>query len=136
MSRVDDEVSILDEVREAAPHTPPGDIRAKLARFLFRTDTIHRRVGDLSGGERFRVALARILLADPPNQLLVLDEPTNNLDLDSVDQLVSALDAYHGGLIVVSHDDAFLERLRIDTWLALDAHGLTVGRPGDSPGEG
>src|SRR5690606_32334461 len=109
-----------------APQTPPGEVRANLARFLFRADTIHRRVGDLSGGERFRVALARLLLADPPNQLLVLDEPTNNLDLDSIDELVSALDAYHGALVVVSHDDAFLARLRIDTWIDLDATSSTT----------
>ncbi|WP_312981149.1 ATP-binding cassette domain-containing protein [Corynebacterium sp.] len=80
-------------------------------------------MGDLSGGERFRVALARILLAEPAHQLLVLDEPTNNLDLDSVDALVSALEDYHGGLIVVSHDDAFLGRTGIDTWVELQ-HGV------------
>lgn len=131
LDHLDDELSILDTVRAAAPRTPPGDIRANLARFLFRGDTIQRRVGDLSGGERFRVALAQILLADPPNQLLVLDEPTNNLDLGTVDELVSALDAYRGGLIVVSHDDSFLARLGIDTWIDLDEHGLSRGqRPG------
>ena len=72
---------------------------------------VDRPVATLSGGERFRVALARLLLADPPPQLLVLDEPTNNLDLDTVDQLVEALAAYRGAVLVVSHDDAFLARL-------------------------
>ncbi|MGA3564618.1 ABC-F family ATP-binding cassette domain-containing protein [Melissospora conviva] len=129
LDRLDDDADILDTVRAAAPRTPPGEIRAKLARFLFRGDTVHRRVGDLSGGERFRVALAQLLLADPPNQLVVLDEPTNNLDLGSVDELVDALDAYRGGLIVVSHDDAFLARLRIQTWLSLDSDGLREDRP-------
>lgn len=120
-----DDLSILDAVRGAAPHTPPGTVRANLARFLFRADTVHRRVGDLSGGERFRVALARLLLADPPHQLLVLDEPTNNLDLDSVTELVDALDAYRGGLLVVSHDEAFLSRLGIAEWVHLDERGLS-----------
>jgi ATPase subunit of ABC transporter with duplicated ATPase domains len=60
-----------------------------------------------------------VLLADPPPQLLILDEPTNNLDLGSVDQLVSALTSYRGGLIVVSHDDAFLARLGLSRWLEL-----------------
>ena len=124
LDQLDDGDTILDAVRSAAPRTPPGNVRASLARFLFRSDTVHRRVGDLSGGERFRVAIARLLLADPPNQLLLLDEPTNNLDLHSIDELVDALDAYHGALIVVSHDDAFLSRLRIDTWIALDDSGL------------
>lgn len=125
LDHLNDDLSILDTVRTTAPGTPVGEIRANLARFLFRADTIHRRVGDLSGGERFRVALATLLLADPPNQLLVLDEPSNNLDLSSIDELVSALESYHGGLIVVSHDDAFLSRLHIDTWITLDKNGLS-----------
>ena len=77
----------------------------------------------LSGGERFRVALARLLLADPPAQLLVLDEPTNNLDITSVEQLAEALDAYRGALIVVSHDFGFLRRIGIDTVLELTGDG-------------
>lgn len=59
----------------------------------------------------------------------VLAEPTNNLDLDSVDQLVCALEGYRGGLVVVSHDDAFLARLRVGTRLELDERGLTVTVP-------
>ena len=125
LDHLDEEASILDMVRKAAPHTPLNTIRANLARFLFRTETVDRKVGDLSGGERFRVALAIVLLTDPPNQLLVLDEPTNSLDLDSIDELVAALDAYHGGLIVVSHDDAFLDRIGIDVWIDLTAEGLS-----------
>ncbi len=58
----------------------------------------------------------------------MLDEPTNDLDLRSIDQLVGALDGYRGGLIVVSHDDAFLARLRIDTWVGLTTDGLEVLR--------
>jgi ATPase subunit of ABC transporter with duplicated ATPase domains len=84
---------------------------------------VEREVGTLSGGERFRVALARLLLADPPPQLLVLDEPTNNLDLASVEQLVDALRAYRGALLVVSHDDVFLERLGLTRTLELDGDG-------------
>ncbi|MCU1401683.1 MAG: transporter, partial [Microbacteriaceae bacterium] len=98
-------------------------IRNQLARFLLRGATVERLVGSLSGGERFRVAVARLLLADPPPQLLVLDEPTNNLDLRSIDQLVDALRAYGGALIVVSHDDAFLARLDLTTTLTLDRSG-------------
>lgn len=122
LDHLDADATVIDTVRAATLNSPVEQVRASLARFLFGEDAVHRRVGDLSGGERFRVALARILLAEPVHQLLVLDEPTNNLDLDSVDALVSALEDYHGGLIVVSHDDAFLGRMGIDTWVELQ-HG-------------
>jgi ATPase subunit of ABC transporter with duplicated ATPase domains len=68
-------------------------------------------VGVLSGGERLRATLAALLLARPAPQLLLLDEPTNSLDLASVDQLVGALAAYRGALLVVSHDEPFLDAL-------------------------
>ena len=119
-----DDDSVLDAVRAAAPETPPGEVRARLARFGLRADDVHRPVGALSGGERFRVALARLLLADPPSQLLVLDEPTNSLDMATVDALVDALSAYRGAVLVVSHDDEVLGRLGIHRWLELDADGL------------
>jgi ATPase subunit of ABC transporter with duplicated ATPase domains len=120
---LDDNASVLENVRAAAPAIPPGVVRSQLARFLFRGATVDRAVGTLSGGERFRVALARLLLADPPPQLLVLDEPTNNLDVNSVDQLVDALRTYRGALIVVSHDDAFLSRLDLTATLVLETTG-------------
>lgn len=118
------EATVIDTVREAAPDSSPQQVRANLARFLFTAAEVDRQVGELSGGERFRVALARLLLATPPNQLLVLDEPTNNLDLASVDELVDALGAYRGALLVVSHDERFLLRLGIDTWLTLTEQSL------------
>ncbi|MDL9978571.1 ABC-F family ATP-binding cassette domain-containing protein [Microbacterium sp. ASV49] len=120
---LDEHATVLENVEAAAPSVPTAEIRNRLARFLLRGDTVHRAVNTLSGGERFRVALARLLLADPPPQLLVLDEPTNNLDLDTVGQLVDALSAYRGAVLIVSHDDAFLERLGLDATLELDADG-------------
>lgn len=129
LDHLDDEATILEIVCASAPKVPVGEVRNRLARFLFRADAVHRKIGDLSGGERFRVALATLLLADPPNQLLILDEPTNNLDLASVDELVSALSSYRGALLVVSHDDDFLFRLGIDTWLELREEGLSRQDP-------
>ena len=135
LDRLDDAATILDSVRAVAPRVAPDLVRTRLARFLFRGDAMQRRVGDLSGGERFRVALSVLLIADPPNELLVLDEPTNNLDLRSVDELVDALDSYRGGLVVVSHDDAFLARIGIATWIELDEDGLHPGLAPGSDGE-
>ena len=116
---LDDDGSVLANVAASAPHTGTVELRNRLARFLIRGAAVDRPVSALSGGERFRVALARLLLADPAPHLLVLDEPTNNLDLDTVEQLVTALSSYRGAVLVVSHDDAFLRRLGADLVLEL-----------------
>jgi ATPase subunit of ABC transporter with duplicated ATPase domains len=123
---LDDYATVLANVRSAAPAVPPVVVRNRLARFLLRGGTVERAVGTLSGGERFRVALARLMLADPPPQLLVLDEPTNNLDLQSVDQLVDALRSFRGALLIVSHDDGFLSRLHLTAALTLVGDGTLI----------
>ena len=120
---LDDDATVLANV-EAVTDAPPNEIRAQLARFLLRGRAVAQPARQLSGGERFRVSLARLLLTDPPPQLLMLDEPTNSLDLASVDQLVDALAAYRGALIVVSHDRAFLDRLGITRSLELTRGGF------------
>lgn len=121
--------SAIQNVQRVAPGTEQGTIRNQLARLLLRGDAVDRPVRTLSGGERFRVSLATLLLADPPAQLLVLDEPTNNLDIASVQHLADALDAYRGALLVVSHDFGFLKRIGIDTVLALDEEGRMAQLP-------
>lgn len=120
---LDDRGSVLQNIAPAAPHVSDKELRNRLARFLIRGATMDRPVAALSGGERFRVALAKLLLADPAPHVVVLDEPTNNLDLDTVDQLIEALRAYRGAVLIVSHDDAFLSRLGVDLTLELDAEG-------------
>ena len=120
---LDEQRSVFDNIAAAAPQVPEKELRNRLARFLIRGATADRPVASLSGGERFRVALATLLLADPAPHVVVLDEPTNNLDLDTVDQLVEALRAYRGAVLVVSHDDAFLRRLDLDLTLEIDAEG-------------
>jgi len=120
---LDERRSVFENIAAAAPHVPEKELRNRLARFLIRGATAERPVAALSGGERFRVALAKLLLADPAPHLVVLDEPTNNLDLDTVDQLVEALRAYRGAVLIVSHDDAFLRRLDLDLTLEIDAEG-------------
>ncbi|WLQ52408.1 ABC-F family ATP-binding cassette domain-containing protein [Streptomyces poriferorum] len=117
---LDDELSVVENVARFAPDATDNRIRARLARFLFRGARADRAAGTLSGGERFRAALASLLLAEPAPQLLMLDEPTNNLDMASVRRLTAALDSYEGALIVASHDVPFLESLGITRWLLLD----------------
>lgn len=121
---LDERRSVFENIAAAAPHVPEKELRNRLARFLIRGATAGRPVEALSGGERFRVALAKVLLADPAPHLVVLDEPTNNLDLDTVDQLVEALRAYRGAVLIVSHDDAFLRRLDLDLTLEIDGDGM------------
>ncbi|MDQ2625804.1 MAG: ATP-binding cassette domain-containing protein [Actinomycetota bacterium] len=117
LDHLDDAASAFDAV-SAIFGREPRAVRAQLARFLLDADCVARPIGTLSGGERFRVALAQLLLAEPAPQLLLLDEPTNNLDLASVDQLVDALAGYRGAFIVVSHDDDFLARVGLTrTWV-------------------
>ncbi|MDR7184776.1 ATPase subunit of ABC transporter with duplicated ATPase domains [Microbacterium trichothecenolyticum] len=125
---LDDAASVLENVAPSAPNVTIVELRNRLARFLIRGAAVERPVGTLSGGERFRVALARLMLADPPPQLLVFDEPTNNLDLDTVDRFVDAIAAYRGAVLVVSHDDAFLERIGVSLVLELDRDGTLTER--------
>ncbi|CDR16777.1 ABC-F family ATP-binding cassette domain-containing protein [Streptomyces iranensis] len=114
---LDDGLSVAANVVSRAPGVTDNHIRAQLARFLFKGARAEQQAGTLSGGERFRAALAATMLAAPAPQLLMLDEPTNNLDLASVRQLTSALDSYQGALVVASHDLPFLESIGITRWL-------------------
>ncbi|MFD9785817.1 ABC-F family ATP-binding cassette domain-containing protein [[Kitasatospora] papulosa] len=133
---LDDTLSLVGNVARVAPGTTDNGIRARLAHFLFKGGRADRPAGTLSGGERLRATLAALLLADPAPQLLMLDEPTNSLDLSGVHRLASALAAYEGALIVASHDLPFLESLGITRWLLLDADGLRDVAPSELPWAG
>ncbi|MFI7489016.1 ribosomal protection-like ABC-F family protein [Micromonospora echinaurantiaca] len=111
--------TVAENLAAFAPDLPEAQRMNLLARFLFRGARPHLPVGVLSGGERLRATLACVLFAEPAPQLLLLDEPTNNLDLVSVGQLESALNAYQGAFVVVSHDERFLENIRVQRWLRL-----------------
>ena len=120
---LNDLLTVVDNVRAAAPAASVNEVRAGLARFLFRGARADQVAGTLSGGERFRAVLAALLLAQPPPQLLLLDEPTNSLDMASVRQLSQALSCYRGALVVASHDLPFLRSVGISRWLRLDRVG-------------
>ncbi|MDQ0795383.1 ATPase subunit of ABC transporter with duplicated ATPase domains [Streptomyces sp. B1I3] len=114
---LDEELSVAANVARRAPGVTDNLIRSQLARFLFKGARAEQPAGTLSGGERFRAALAATMLAAPAPQLLMLDEPTNNLDVAGVRQLTSALNAYEGALVIAGHDLAFLESVGITRWL-------------------
>jgi ATPase subunit of ABC transporter with duplicated ATPase domains len=120
---LDDALTVVENTRAAAPAASVNEVRAGLARFLFRGARADQVADELSGGERFRAVLASLLLAQPPPQLLLLDEPTNNLDMASVRQLSQALSCYRGALVVASHDVPFLQSIGITRWLRLDRAG-------------
>ncbi|KRD01426.1 MULTISPECIES: ABC-F family ATP-binding cassette domain-containing protein [unclassified Streptomyces] len=117
---LDDDLTVAENVARFAPGATDNRIRARLARFLFRGARADQKAATLSGGERFRAALAALMLAEPAPQLLLLDEPTNNLDMASVRQLTTALESYEGALIVAGHDLPFLESIGITRWLLMD----------------
>ncbi len=116
---LDPDGSVLQSLAAYAPNLGETRRMHLLAQFLFRDSTIRLPVAALSGGERLRATLACVLYAEPAPQLLLLDEPTNNLDLVSIGQLESALHAYRGAFVVVSHDARFLDEIGVERTLRL-----------------
>ena len=108
-TRLDPTLTVYETLADGSPHHMVPAIRNVLGGFLFSGDDVYKKAGVLSGGERTRLAVARMLLR--PSNTLVLDEPTNHLDLDSKDVLLDALMDYVGTLVFVSHDRYFVERL-------------------------
>jgi ATP-binding cassette subfamily F protein 3 len=100
---------ILDDISELSPRSTQTELRSLLGCFLFQADDVFKRIGVLSGGERGRYALLRLLLH--PANFLLLDEPTNHLDMRAKDVLLEALAAYSGTVVLVSHDRYFIDKL-------------------------
>jgi ATPase subunit of ABC transporter with duplicated ATPase domains len=106
---LDPELTVFEQLQQDFPHEGVGALRSLLGAFQFSGDDVEKKVRSLSGGERSRLVLARMLF-DPPN-FLVLDEPTNHLDLASKEMLVEALHEFEGTMLFVSHDRTFLRGL-------------------------
>ena len=116
---LDPDETLIEAWRRLNPQGGPNDAQAALARFLFRNVAAHRLVGTLSGGERLRAALACVMTGRAPPQLLILDEPSNHLDLTSIEAVEAALRTYDGALVVVSHDEDFLAAIGVDRRISL-----------------
>ena len=101
--------TVLEELWHEYPHMNESDVRAILGRFLFTQEEVKKTVNDLSGGEKARIQLAKLMLEK--NNLLILDEPTNHLDIDSKEVLERALQNYPGTIVFVSHDRYFIDRI-------------------------
>jgi ATP-binding cassette, subfamily F, member 3 len=126
---LDDRNEIIMELRRVAPSSATaGELRSFLAKFLFTGDDVYKHVRDLSGGEKGRLALAKLIYSRV--NVLVLDEPTNHLDIPSREALEEALDAYQGTIITISHDRYFLDRVATQI-LALDGAGGAEHYDGD-----
>jgi len=106
---LDGDARMLDDISRAALKVPESELRSLLGCFLFRGDDVFKKLGVLSGGERNRFALARILVS--PSNFLLLDEPTNHLDMRAKDVLLEAIAAFSGTVVFVSHDRDFIDRL-------------------------
>lgn len=104
-----EEKTALDEVWDTYPRMSETEVRSALAVFLFKGDDVYKRVSELSGGERARIALLKLMLSGA--NFLLLDEPTNHLDITSCEALESALAGYDGTLLVISHDRYLINKL-------------------------
>ncbi len=125
-TRLDPTLTVYETLASGSPNDMVPAIRNILGGFLFSGDDVYKKAAVLSGGERTRLAVARMLLR--PSNTLLLDEPTNHLDLDSKDVLLDALEDYGGTLIIVSHDRYFVEKLA--TKIIEIGHGEGVVYPG------
>lgn len=108
---VNREQTILENIQAANPNLSYQLLRQQLGHFLFKNDEVNKRASVLSGGELARLAIAIVSISEI--DLLILDEPTNNLDIETVEQMVEGINEYQGALWVISHDLDFLSRIDI-----------------------
>ena len=123
LEELDPRNEVIQELRRVAPLADNGELRGFLARFLFVGDDVFKLVGDLSGGEKGRLALAKLIYSR--KNVLILDEPTNHLDIPARESLEAALAEYDGTIITVSHDRFFLDKIATQI-LAFEIDGVNV----------
>jgi ATPase subunit of ABC transporter with duplicated ATPase domains len=113
-STLDSQKTVIEMIQNTVPNWPHSEIRKHLNEFLFKkNEEVHTKVADLSGGEKARLSLAQIAAVTP--KLLILDEITNNLDLETREHVIQVLKEYPGGMLVVSHDNDFLSAIDVSS---------------------
>lgn len=126
INTLEGELSILDNFLKLNPDKNQRDAYHALAQFLFRNTAALKQVKNLSGGERLRAELACMLMSNDPPQLLILDEPTNHLDLESIANIESALKHFCGAMIVISHDQVFLNNIQTKRIISLQGKNYAI----------
>jgi ATP-binding cassette subfamily F protein 3 len=114
LETLDPEKTLFDTLHDISPKLTHTDVRGLLARFLFTGEQVFKKVGVLSGGEKSKLALAKLILSD--SNVLLLDEPTNHMDLSAKTVLTSAFQDYEGTMLCVSHDRYFIDALATQIW--------------------
>jgi ATPase subunit of ABC transporter with duplicated ATPase domains len=126
LAMLDHDRPLLEQLAERAQGVPEGRLRQHLAKAGIGSEQLFQPVRSLSGGEQMRGALLCAVLATPPARMLLLDEPTNHLDLQATEALETMLRSWTGALVVVSHDDAFLDRLDLTHVIERSGDGWRV----------
>lgn len=118
--------TVFEVVKSSTCFADDKELRNQLAKLRLHADLVNVPLDTISGGERFRVALACVLLRQPSCELILLDEPTNNIDTSTRNYLIEAINAYKGAIIVVSHDKAFCESINVNSYYWLQADKLVA----------
>ncbi len=113
-SCIDNELTVYEQLQSCNHRKPEHEIKMLLHRFLFTATTWDKKCRNLSGGEKMKLALCGLLAMDNAPDIIIADEPTNNIDIQSMDVLAEALGSYQGTLIVVSHDERFVRDVGIE----------------------
>lgn len=123
LDTLDPNITLFDTLQNIRPDLDNTEIRTILGRFLFTKEQVFKNVSMLSGGEKSKVALAKMMISGP--NTLLLDEPTNHIDIQTKDVMTQALKDYEGSIVCISHDRYFIEELATDIWEIYNGHLLT-----------
>lgn len=113
-SCVDNEQTVYGLLETCNTKKPEHELKMLLNRFLFTASTWDKKCGSLSGGERMKLALCRLLISENAPDMIIADEPTNNIDISSMDILADTLKTHKGTLLVVSHDEQFVHDVGVE----------------------